>query len=141
MVMDYRDCFGSAVRGMTRFMGLAEAVLAQIDDLISLITAMPGSFSLDLAEGVQLDQVGTALNISRPIGMTDTDYRSLIKKKLRLWQWNGTNEEVAGVLADIDPGGAERDNDNLSVTISPSGELTADAKELYPLPAGVTVGQ
>ena len=56
--MDYRDCFGSAVRGMPRFMGLAEAVLAQVNDLISLITAMPGSFSLDLAEGVQLEQVG-----------------------------------------------------------------------------------
>ena len=137
--MDYRDCFGSAVRGMTRFMGLAEAVLGQVEDLISLITAMPGSFSLDLAEGVQLEQVGTALNVSRTIGMTDEDYRELIRMKLRLWQWNGTNEEVAGVINDIDPEGSERDNDDLSVYISPSVSLQIDAKEIYPLPAGVTI--
>jgi len=138
--MDYRECFGSAVREMPRFMGLAEAVLGQVDDLIELVSSMPAAFSLEGAEGVQLDQVGTALNVSRTIGMTDEDYRELIRMKLRLWQWNGTNEEVAGVLADIDPGGTQRDNDNLSVTITPSGELPVDAKELYPLAAGVTVG-
>ena len=139
-MMDYRECFGSAVREMLRFMGLAEAVLGQVDDLIELVSSMPAAFSLEGAEGVQLDQVGTALNVSRTIGMTDEDYRELIRMKLRLWQWNGTNEEVAGVINDIDPEGSERDNDDLTVTIEPSGSLPVEAKEIYPVPAGVTVG-
>ena len=63
----------------------------------------------------------------------------LIRDKLRLWQWNGTNEEVATVLNDIDPEGTELDNDDLTVTISPSNNLPVAAEELYPVVAGVRV--
>ena len=75
------------------------------------------------------------------MGMVDTDYRILIQDKLRLWRWNGTNEEVPAVLADIDPSGTELDNDDLTVTISPSDTLPAPAEDLYPIPAGITIEQ
>ena len=71
--------------------------------------------------------------------MADEDYRVLIRDKLRLWQWNGTNEEVATVLNDIDPEGTELDNDDLTVTISPTDGLPVGAEELYPVVAGVRI--
>ena len=137
--MNYLDCFSSAIREMPRFMTLAEAVLAQASDLISLVRSLPAAFSLSEAAGAQLDQLGYSLSVPRPLSMSDADYRSLIQKKLRLWHWNGTNEEVPAVLSAIDPEGAQRDNDNLSVTITPSASLPVSASELYPIPAGITI--
>jgi hypothetical protein len=137
--MNYLDSFSSSLREMPRFMALAEAVLTQASDLISLVRSLPAAFSLSEAAGTQLDQLGHSLGVPRPLSMPDADYRALIHKKLRLWRWNGTNEEVPAVLSAIDPEGAQRDNDNLSVTITPSGDLPVDAKELYPIPAGVTI--
>ena len=135
--MNYLECFSSNVREMPRFMGLAEAVIRQAEDLRGVVRAMGVAFSEEYGVGVQLDWVGAAMGINRPGGMADSSYRELIRKKLRVWRWNGTNEEVAGVLDDIDPDGAERDNDDLTVTIVPSGEFPREAG--YPVPAGVTV--
>ena len=137
--MNYLDCFSSAVREMPRFMALAEAVLKQVNDLMALVSALPAAVSLEEAVGVQLDRLGLSLGVLRPLSMPDADYRSLIQKKLRLWRWNGTNEEVPAVLSAIDPEGAQRDNDNLSVTITPSASLPVSASELYPIPAGITI--
>jgi len=137
--MNYLDCFSSAVREMPRFMALAEAVLKQVNDLMALVSALPAAVSLEEAVGVQLDRLGLSLGVPRPLSMPDADYRSLIHKKLRLWRWNGTNEEVPAVLSAIDPEGAQRDNDNLSVTITPSASLPVSASELYPIPAGITI--
>ena len=100
---------------------------------------MQEAFSLEGAVGVQLSVVGAGMGVPRPGGMADEDYRVLIRDKLRLWQWNGTNEEVAEVVNDIDPGGGERDNGNLTVTISPTDGLPVGAEELYPVVAGVRI--
>lgn len=137
--MNYKEMFTSAVLAMPRFMELAKAVIWQINELQYVISSMKEEFSLEEAVGVQLDQIGKGLSVSRPLNLSDDDYRELILKKLRLWRWNGTNEEVPGVLEDIDPEGSETDNDNLTVTIASSGSLPVPAVELYPLAAGVTV--
>lgn len=139
--MNYMTLFSSALRELPKFSALAEAVLTQVSDLQSVVQSLPAAFSLDHAEGSQLDQTGAGLSVPRPSDMTDADYRSLIQKKLRLRQWNGTNEEVPSVLQDIDPSGSQRDNDNLTVTITPSASLPVPAADLYPIPAGVTISQ
>jgi len=140
-MMNYLDCFSSAIREMPRFMALAEAILQQASDLQTLVQSLPAAFSLSEAVGDQLSMLGASFSVPRPMGMVDTDYRILIQDKLRLWRWNGTNEEVPAVLADIDPTGTERDNDDLTVTISPSDTLPAPAEDLYPIPAGITIEQ
>ena len=138
-MMNYLDCFSSGVREMPRFMGVAGAVIRQVEDLQAMVRGMAEDFSLEGAVGVQLSVVGAGMGVPRPGGMTDEDYRVLIRDKLRLWQWNGTNEEVAEVVNDIDPGGGERDNGNLTVTISPTGNRPVAAEELYPVVAGVRI--
>ena len=138
-MMNYLDCFSSAIREMHRFMELAEAVLQQVADLQAVVLAMQEAFSLEGAVGVQLSVVGAGMGVPRPGGMADEDYRVLIRDKLRLWQWNGTNEEVAEVVNDIDPGGGEQDNRDLTVTISPTDGLPVGAEELYPVVAGVRI--
>ena len=138
-MMNYLDCFSSGVREMPRFMGVAGAVIRQVEDLQAVVRGMAEDFSLEGAVGVQLSVVGAGMGVPRPGGMTDEDYRVLIRDKLRLWQWNGTNEEVAEVVNDIDPGGGERDNGDLTVTISPTEGLPVDAEMLYPVVAGVRI--
>jgi hypothetical protein len=138
-MMNYLDCFSSGVREMPRFMGVAGAVIRQVEDLQAVVRGLAEDFSLEGAVGVQLSVVGAGMGVPRPGGMADEDYRVLIRDKLRLWQWNGTNEEVAEVVNDIDPGGGERDNGNLTVSISPTEGLPVDAEMLYPVVAGVRV--
>ena len=138
-MMNYLDCFSSGVREMPRFMGVAGAVIRQVEDLQAVVRGMEEVFSLEGGVGVQLSVIGAGMGVPRPGGMTDEDYRVLIRDKLRLWQWNGTNEEVNAVLADIDPDGSEIDNDDLTVTISPTDVLPVDAEMLYPVVAGVRV--
>ena len=138
-MMNYLDCFSSGVREMPRFMGVAGAVIRQVEDLQAVVRGLAEDFSLEGAVGVQLTLLGTGLSVSRPANMIDEEYRVLIRDKLRLWRWNGTNEEVAEVVNDTDPGGGERDNGNLTVTISPTDGLSVDAEELYPVVAGVRI--
>ena len=138
-MMNYLDCFSSGVREMPRFMGVAGAVIRQVEDLQAVVRGLAEDFSLEGAVGVQLSVVGAGMGVPRPGGMADEDYRVLIRDKLRLWQWNGTNEEVAEVVNDIDPGGGERDNGDLTVTISPTEGLPVDAEMLYPVVAGVRI--
>ncbi|MBR2601480.1 MAG: hypothetical protein IKE08_02180 [Clostridia bacterium] len=138
-MMNYLDCFSSGVREMPRFMGVAGAVIRQVEDLQAVVRGLAEDFSMEGAVGVQLSVVGAGMGVPRPGGMADEDYRVLIRDKLRLWQWNGTNEEVAEVVNDIDPGGGERDNGNLTVTISPTDGLPVGAEELYPVVAGVRI--
>ena len=138
-MMNYLDCFSSGVREMPRFMGVAGAVIRQVEDLQAVVRGLAEDFSLEGAVGVQLTLLGTGLSVSRPANMIDEEYRVLIRDKLRLWRWNGTNEEVAEVVNDIDPGGGERDNGNLTVTISPTDGLPVGAEELYPVVAGVRI--
>ena len=138
-MMNYLDCFSSGVREMPRFMGVAGAVIRQVEDLQAVVRGLAEDFSLEGAVGVQLTLLGTGLSVSRPANMIDEEYRVLIRDKLRLWRWNGTNEEVAEVVNDTDPGGGERDNGNLTVTISPTDGLPVGAEELYPVVAGVRI--
>ena len=138
-MMNYLDCFSSGVREMPRFMGVAGAVIQQVEDLQAMVRGLAEDFSLEGAVGVQLTLLGTGLSVPRPANMIDEEYRVLIRDKLRLWRWNGTNEEVNAVLAGIDPDGSEIDNDDLTVTISPTDVLPVDAEMLYPVVAGVRV--
>ena len=136
--MDYLKLFSGAVRELPRFAALAQAVLGQADDFISLIPSLLAAFSVDTAEGVQLDLLGESLGLKRAMARDDSDdsYRDLIKAKLALWRWDGTNESVPGLLEEAFPGQEVRmrDNGDMTVTVKP-----AQAELVLPVAAGVKI--
>ena len=130
------------VRKLPRFSALAEAVLRQIVDLQAVIPEMEAAYSLDSAAGMQLDLLGESFGLSR--GKTggspvpDEEYREMIRAKLALWRWDGTNETVSVALAESFPGKniAISDNGDCTVTVTGTGSIAAPA-EMLPVPAGV----
>ncbi len=129
---DYLALFPGASREKERFMALAEAVLRQAVDLMNLVEMIQPGYSFASAEGKQLDGIAEAVGLARENGMTDEAFRQYALQKLKLWNWDGTNEGVSDVL----PAGAtETDNGNGTVTVSPAGTDPA----LVPVPAGVRV--
>ena len=139
---DYLSLFPGASREKPRFMALAEAVLRQATDFLPVISALSSAFSLDSAAGVQLDILGASCGLSRADTSagpeaSDEVFRSFLQDKLLLWGWDGTNETVPDILNAILPGGTQCDNGDGTITLRPSGSLSAPAKDLFCIPAGV----
>ena len=137
--MDYISLLTSSCRGMPRFSGLVGAVVKQCDDLIAVVGDITAAFSLGHAVGEQLDLLGKGFGISRPPGMTDEDYEKLIRMKLARWRWDGANDTVEAVIAEMDPGGVVTDNGDGTVTVTAAGALPDNVSELYPIPAGIGI--
>ena len=127
---DYLALFPGASREKPRFMALAEAILQQVVDLMTLIGEIQSGFSFASAEGKQLDAIAEAVGLSREYGMTDEAFRAYLLQKLKLWTWDGTNVNVPAVLP---AGVTETDNRNGTVTVSPAGIR----QDLLPVPVGV----
>ena len=127
---DYLALFPGASREKPRFMALAQAVLQQVVDLMTLIETIQSGFSFATAVGSQLDAIAEAVGLSREYGMTDEDFRAYLLQKLKLWTWDGTNVNASAVLPE---GVTETDNRDGTVTVSPAGTR----QDLLPIPAGV----
>ena len=126
----YLALFPGASREKPRFMALAQAVLQQVVDLMTLIETIQSGFSFAVAEGEQLDAIAEAVGLSREYGMTDEAFRAYLLQKLKLWTWDGTNVNAPAVLPE---GVTETDNLDGTVTVSPAGTR----QDLLPIPAGV----
>ena len=129
-IEQYLALFPGTSREKARFIALAEAVLQQAVDLMTLIETIQSGFSFATAVGGQLDAIAEAIGIKREAGMTDEAFRDYLLQKLKLWTWDGTN---AGVPAVLPAGVTETDNRNGTVTVSPAGIR----QDLLPVPAGV----
>ena len=127
---DYLALFPGASREKPRLMALAEVVLRQVVDLMTLIESIQSGFSFAAAEGEQLDAIAEAVGLSREYGMTDEAFRAYLLQKLKLWSWDGTNVNAPAVLPE---GVTETDNLDGTVTVSPAGTR----QDLLPIPAGV----
>ena len=130
---DYLTLFSGNFRDKEKFMSLAEAVLTQVMDLSALVDSLQAAYSVDEAEGIQLDRLAAASGLSRGdlgTNVSDADFREYIKSKYRLWTWDGTN---AGVPAVLPAGVTQTDNMNLTVSVSPAGTN----KNILPIPAGM----
>ena len=134
--MNYMTLFPSASRSLPRFSALAEAIFSQVNDLLSVIAALPAAFSVSQAVGAQLDAIGESFMVPRPEGLSDTDYRTYLSAKLVLFTWDGANDSAQAFLTRLFPGSTICDNCNGTVTIHPVSMLQSDQK-IYPLPAGV----
>ena len=136
--MDYMTLFPSASRSLPRFSALAEAILSQISDLLSVIAALPAAFSVSQAVGAQLDAIGESFMVPRPEGLSDTDYRTYLSAKLVLFTWDGANDSAQAILTRLFTGSTLCDNCNGTVTIHPVSALQAEYG-LFPIPAGIRV--
>ena len=136
MNQDYMGLLSGAVQELPRFSAFAREILSQAEELLSLIPSLQSAFSVDNAEGAQLDLIGETIGISRAAMADSSDdaYRAFLKAKLALWRWNGTNESVTALLAEAFPGqGATlKDNGDMTVTVE-----NAPLLSLLPIPAGV----
>ena len=128
----YLVLFPGASQEKARFMALAEAVLQQAVDLMTLIESIQSGFSFATAEGSQLDAIAETVGLNRELGMTDEAFRAYLLQKLKLWTWDGTNVNAPAVLPE---GVTETDNLDGTVTVSPAGTR----QDLLPVPAGVRV--
>ena len=138
MISDYCTLLSAAVRELPRFSALAQAILSQAEDLIALVPVLQSAFSVDTAEGVQLDLIGETMGIPRSEAADPSDetYRAFLKAKLILWRWDGTNESVTSLLAEAFPGQGVtlQDNGDMTVTVH-----NASSETLLPVPSGVAL--
>ena len=77
-INDYLALFPGASRDKPRFMALAEAVLRQAADLITLTEQILSGFSFAAAEGTQLDDIAEAIGLNRAdlgTGVPDETFR------------------------------------------------------------------
>ena len=137
----YLEMFPPATREKPRFMALAGAVLTQAAELVALVQAkIPAAYDLETASGAQLDALGELLNVPRPLPSTsDENYRFLLRARIVVHHWDGTNESLPEVLAAAFPGREAKliDNQDGTVIASVSGSLPFSLEELFPVPAGI----
>ena len=118
-------------------------MLSQASDLIHLVQHdFPEALTLDSASGAQLDALGAILNAPRPEAtLSDEDYRFLLRARIAVHHWDGTNESLPAVLEKAFPGRKAKliDNMNGTVTVSLSGSIPASLslQDLFPVPAGI----
>ena len=147
MTLEYfLSALSPSARSLPRFSALAGALLRQVLDLYTAAESIPSAFSLNNAEGSQLDILASSLGISRADTVTgegadDETFRAIIRARLALWRWDGTNETIPAVLSEAFPGLDIflEDNCDLSVTLCgpDASALPADPETLLPVPAGV----
>ena len=135
-----------SVRELPRFSALAEAVLRQAEDLAALIPQLLSGFSLSGAEGVQLDQLGASLGLSRSAAADPSDktWRAYIRAKLLLRRWDGLAGSVPALLEAAFPGQGVTLTDYGTEHGYAAGVIAAHTENLpgapadvLPVPAGV----
>ncbi len=129
---DYLSLFPASSRERPRFMALAEAVLRQAADLMTLAAALQPGYSFACAEGIQLDCAAEASGLKRAdlgTDVPDEAFRRYVLAKLALWTWDGTNETVPAVLEAASPGSILTDNGD--------GTVTVNGGSVLPIPAGI----
>ena len=138
----YIGLLSGFVRGLPRFAGVAEAVMRQAEELMDVVRGIPEGFSVEAAEGVQLDLIGGAMGLKREDAADESDetFRGYIRAKLALWRWDGSNEGVENVLEEGLPGKEIEIRDLGDMMVGVIGdveELPGRAEEVLPVPAGV----
>ena len=152
----YLDLVTSQYRAADNFQKWLSAALGYYDDLASVMDNLPVTFTLDQAQGAQLDTLGKFLGLSRrlpfnpPSGsavLTDVIYRQALKLLVikNLWQGDygllrSTWIKVLGLTKF-----AVVDNMNMTINVNMTGTVDTTMQAmitndlLFPRPQGVTV--
>ena len=142
MLEDYLSLFPGSTREKQRFMAIVTVVLQQVTDLQAVVGQINGAFAPESAQGMQLEALAASLGLSRldtsaGAAVTDAAFRDFIRKKLIQWSWNGTNKAVQAIVAKLQQGATQMDNQNGTGTVTGAGTQPAPVKALFPITAGV----
>ena len=156
LLTDYLSLIPPINHDQPRFTAFLSAILSQVKDLDDLRESFLSSFSLDTAEGTQLDIIGHLVGASRILPfepanasrkLSDTNFRLLIRATILRAHWSGTPESYPAFVSALFPDNTVTVSDNMdmSVTISAPRTLLAAVKEmlshgmLIPVPLGVSL--
>ena len=88
---DYLSLVPPQHRNKPNFIAALTAVLQPMVDHQAVLASMPAAFDLDVAVGVQLDQIGLWVGVSRKaLSLDDTTYRLLLRARIEADRWDGT---------------------------------------------------
>ena len=153
----YLDNITSQHKVRPRFMAELTKILEKIDPVHEIAFRIPELFSIDKAEGKQLNVVAELANISRaiptdqlPAGtvITDEQYRQLVRIKTASNNWDGTNiglREIWNESLGKWYSAVYDDNQDMTISVSINGDIDPVIKTLMtsgmilPKPVGVSM--
>jgi Protein of unknown function (DUF2612) len=143
---------------------LSPKMMAWVSSLLDILTDISDcaqtilpNFDLSTAVGVQLDILGTILNMPRLVDfqpsngvsplLDDNTYRTLLMATVAKNQWDGKVQSIYPVWAQLFPGGkiVVVDNQDMSLTVLMSGNFSSIITDLIvngyilPRPEGVLI--
>lgn len=144
----------SAHHDKPKYIEWLNVLLECVIDFRNLMASIPRAFSVNNAVGVQLDVVGLIVGVSRTSahmaeeggdGLSDEDYRRLIKAAILKNGWNGQAESLQALWQTIYPEIqlSYLDNLDMTVTIHCRGDISPVMQEMIqtgfilPVPMGV----
>ncbi|MCL2084992.1 MAG: DUF2612 domain-containing protein [Oscillospiraceae bacterium] len=118
--MQYEDKYLNRITSQhkvrPKYMEWLAALLDKIQDLKDLTEQLDAAFDLDKAAGAQLDMIGQLVGVSRLLNfepiyapsalLSDHDYRTILRARISLNQWDGTTEGIYRLWSGISPGAA-----------------------------------
>ena len=133
------------------------SILTTYSGTNTILLNMDSLFNIETATGQQLDVLGTLLGITRDLPISDPDlplplndnlYRLVLKSKIIMDNWDGTNEGMAEAMQTLFPGLPAEfvDNQDMTITInliypdlSPALAVLIQEGYVVPKPSGVRV--
>ena len=155
----YMNLVTSEYAESEKFNAMLWAFLDKFVQTTELLSDMAGGamFNLEYASGDQLDKLGSLVNLTRELPISNPDipsildddmFRKVIKAKILSNHWDGTNEGLRNILTQMFPGVAFEilDNQDMSMSvliIDPEANPTDIALMLngfiLPKPVGVNI--
>lgn len=156
-IQRYLDEIESQHKTKPKYMAMVKAMLEKVDDCTSCVRDMPKAFSIDQAEGAQLDVLGQFQCIDRQVVQTgipgesdlldDATYRQLIQAAVVRNRWDGRMESLPEIWKTAfgdDLVLHIHDNQDLTMDVTVIGEVSPLLMELilrgYVLPKPMGVG-
>lgn len=139
------------------FNAYVKAFLDMISPAVDCANSFNEIFKLDNAVGDQLDKLGSLLNLTRELPVSDPDipsvlndeyFRMVIKSRILSNHWDGTMKGLADIINTVYPDAVYQiiDNQDMSyqiIMIDPGADMTKSALlfngYIIPKPAGVRV--
>ena len=140
------------------FVSVVQLLVSGSCDLQTVLASLAGLFDVDVATVSQLDEVGVWVGFGRyvfvpglgTVTLSDADYRTLLRARILVNHWDGTNQTLQVILASLFPGTGISlfavDNQDMSMDIYvTAGTLTTTQLALIksgllvPRPEGVLI--
>lgn len=138
----YLQLITSQYQNSPNYLNWLGADLQKYEDIAQCIISFQKSFDIDYAVGLQLNIIGTNLDVPRNVPfqpshgvspiLDDNTYRLLLKATQAANTWNGTIDELYPIWQNLFPGGTLIiiDNQNMSATIIIGAGFTSIVQDL-----------